>query len=370
VEVAVARGNAGFGNPQTLTVTQPRDATTAWPLRVVATADRYVVLWWDGVGGRDTVLYAVSDSAGRFGATRTLAATGPNGFLSAGVAPGGTVTAAWYAPYCPCLPVYPCPNCIPFYPQLAYAQLAPQATTFGPIRIIRSAINRGSVDRFTASSGPGGSALAWTESSEITGSFQISSAPSSMARQVTPALPPPDLGDAPGLVRTQQLEPVVRATPETVDTLALPGITKQIASDPILSLPGKGAAAVATWEVRETRGPDGPVTGGRVRAAVRRADGTYGPPVQLSAPGAVATQPVAAATNASVVVAWSTGRPGSYRLAYTVHIGRDAFAPPRALPGRSDTPVTLSSAPNAAVAAWTSRDPKNETNIELAILRS
>lgn len=214
--------------------------------------------------------------------------------------------------------------------QLAYAQLAPGAATFGPIGGLRAAGADAGAETggIAVASGPGGAALTWTEA-----------------------------GQLPELLRTALLGSGAVPSPETVFTLDSSDLGKRYATGPALALPGDGLAPVAAWSVVDSVGGESEaITGGSVFAAARAADGTYGAAARLSAPGTLATQAVAGATRAGSVVAWSTGRFPRYALQYAVADGSGGFSAARPLTsGHAERGVALVSSPGAVVAIWTSR---------------
>jgi hypothetical protein len=315
----VARGHAAFGPAQTLMHVRANVTSQ----QVLAMGGRYLAIWWHGVpgAGRHAVSYALSDLHGRFGAVHTLAAdTGPVTGVSAAAAPDGTVTAAWGTPL---------GGTVATNQQLAYAQLAPGASTFGPTGGLRAAAAGAGAETsgITAFSGPGGVALGWTEA-----------------------------GQLPELLRTARPSATTPA-PDTVFTLNSPDLGKRFATGPALALPGAGLAPIAAWSVSE--GPGGEseaITGGAVFAARQLPDGTYGSPARLSAPSTISTQAVAGATQGSSVVVWTTGRFPRYGVQYVVAEGAAAFSASRSLSaGHAERAVTLASSPGAVVAAWVAR---------------
>ena len=319
LRVAVARGHARFGGEQTLM----RVRANVTSEQVVASGGRYVAIWWQGVPGtgHHAVRYALRDAAGRFGAAHTLAPdTGPLTGVSAAAGPDGSVTAAWGTPL---------GGTVSSNQQLAYARLAPGATTFGPVGGLRAAAADAGAETggIAVAAGPGGTALTWTEA-----------------------------GQLPELLRTAPLPASGTPTPQTVFTLDSADLGKRYATGPALALPGGGRAPVATWSVLESPGGESEaITGGNVFAASAAADGTYPGAVQLSAPGTIATQAVAAATEATGVVAWSTGQFPRYGLQYAT-AGPGGFSTARPLTSsHAERGVELVSSPGAVVAIWVSR---------------
>jgi hypothetical protein len=162
--VSVAGRDGRFGRRQSLSVVTASGALYPWSMEILAAAGRYVVVWWRSTIDSESIYYAVSDQAGQFSRARKLGDTGPNEFISAAVGPAGTVTAAWYSPYCGCFDPPPlCEGCGPATEGLAYSSLAAGAAEFGRVRVIRTALTHGSITSLTANAGPGGSGLAWTE---------------------------------------------------------------------------------------------------------------------------------------------------------------------------------------------------------------
>jgi hypothetical protein len=267
-------------------------------------AGRYLAIWWQGEPGtgRHPVRYAVSTPAGRFGAVRTLAPdTGPITSVSAAAGPDGSVLAAWGTP----LGGTPSTN-----QQLAAAILPAGATRFGPVAGIRAArADEGAATvGITAAAGPGGLALGWSEQGSL------------------PALQRASFGP----FGASEPAPV----PETVLTVDSTDLGRRWAHGPALALPATGPA-VAAWAVLGGPGGDSEdVTSGRVLAADRLADGTLGPPRELSDPAAVAAQPQAAASARRAVVSWTTGSFPRYTPHFAVREPDGTWAPGAAGDGR------------------------------------
>jgi hypothetical protein len=341
VRVAVAAGRRRFGRPQTLA----RVRANVTSQQVIATGGRFVAIWWQGIPGtgRHAVRFALSDAAGHFGATRTLAPdTGPSTGVSAAAAPDGTVTATWGTPL---------GGTVQTNQQLAYAQLAPGATRFGaPTTLRAAAADQGAeTTSMHVDAGPGGTALGWTEA-----------------------------GHLPELLRASALTRGAAATPETVFTLDSSDLGKRYAVGPSFALPAGGLAPVAAWAVLgSTGGESESITSGQVFAGERRADGTYSDPTQLSASDTIATLPVAGATRTAAVVAWATGDFGRYGLRYAVRPAGGTFGTARALTtSHAERGALLASSSSAVVAVWTMRPgaagphPQGARHgIALAILR-
>jgi hypothetical protein len=374
VDVAVARRGHDFAKPQELADVAGADPLAPLPVQLVAAAGRYVAVWSEGVGGHDSVLYAVSDRAGRFGATHALGATGATPFVSAAVSPDGVVTAAWYAPYCACGPSS-CPACGSATQQIAFAQLTPGRTAFDATRMIRSTLPGGGIASFTLNSGPGGSALAWTETAAAdTPSAGQTGARGQVLSSTGEVAPEDDSGPLPVRVRTLRLDPVAQASPVTVFALPAAAPANRLVADPRLALPADGMAPVATWEVDDWD-PDqveAPVVGGRVLASPRRTDGEFGAPVEVSPPGPIASQPATGATRDDGVIVWDSDATGGvYRLHYAVSSGGGVLTPARPLtPNTVTGAAVVASSPGAVVAAWISRGATGQTAVGLAILSS
>lgn len=318
LQVAVARGHARFGHAQTLM----RVRANVTSQQVLASGDRYVAIWWQGVPGTGghAVRYAVSDTRGHFGAARTLAPrTGPLTGVTAAAGPDGTVTAAWGTPL---------GGTVATNQQLAYARLAPGTAVFGPVGGLRAlAADAGAeTESIGVAAGPGGTALTWTEA-----------------------------GQLPELLRTAPLAGSAAAAPQTVFTLDSDDLGKRYAVGPVLALPGAGAP-VAAWSVQQSPGGESEaITGGSVFAARAGADGTFPAGTQLSAAGTIATQAVSTATRSTSVIAWSTGRFPRYGLQYAT-AGSAGFSAAQPLTGgHAERGVQLASSAGAAVAIWVSR---------------
>jgi hypothetical protein len=333
LEASVAIGRGRFGKPQTLASVR----ATITSQTVLATGGHYVAIWRQGIPGtsRHAVRYAVSNSAGHFGAVQTLAPdTGPISGVSAAVRLDGTVTAAWGTP----LGLPPAQN-----QQLAYAQLPVSATSFGPIEnLTAQAASQGAETvGIDVDAGPGGTALAWTEDAAL-----------------------------PELLRTAPLLTGVAPMPQTVLSIASPDLSQTYGVGPVLALPADGLAPVAAYAVLGSPGGESEaVTSGSVFAAEPGADGTYGTPVELSDPGTIATQPAAGATNYAAVVAWTTGAYHDYGLKYAVRLYAGSFSDAESLsPRRSEGPVVLASSTGSVVAAWVAGGAPNQLGIDIAIL--
>ncbi|HEY5197474.1 MAG TPA: hypothetical protein VIJ51_10660 [Solirubrobacteraceae bacterium] len=329
VEASVALGHGHFGKVQVLGTVR----AGIGPQEVFASGGRYVAVWLQGVPTTDkhALLYAVSNAAGHFGAARTLAANVGIGFTAV-AGPDGTVSAAWRTT----------PNANPAEnATLEFAELAPGAGVFGATKAgpDNGENNSGGLGLF---SGPGGTALTWT-----------------------------DLGAASESLRELPIGPGVASAPQTVFTLQTADTGKLSASGPVLALPAQGPSPVAAFAVLAgTSGDSQVTTAGTVFATVPGAGGAFAAPVELSKPGTLSTQPVAGATSSTAVIAWTTGSFKHYGLEYAIRPASGSFGAARSLTSlRSEGPVTLSSSPGAVVATWVSGAAANHLGIDVAILR-
>jgi hypothetical protein len=328
VEASVALGRGHFGKVQVLDTVRAGIGAQ----EVFASGGRYVAVWSQGVPTNAThaLFYSVSNAAGHFGAPRMLSAKVAFG-LAAVLGPDGTVTAAWRTTPS----TNPAENAA-----LEFAELAPGATRFGVTRSgpDNGENNSGGLGLF---SGPGGTALTWT-----------------------------DIGAASQSLRELPIGPGVASAPQTMFTLESADTGKLGTTGAVLALPGEGPSPVAAFAVLAgTSGESQVTTAGTVFATVPGLGGAFGTPVELSRPGTISTQPVAGGTSSTAVVAWTTGTFKHYGLEYAVRPASGSFGPARSLTSqRSEGPVTLTSSPGAVVATWVSGGAPNHLGIDLAIL--
>jgi hypothetical protein len=332
LEASVAIGRGRFGKPQLLASTR----AGVGPVWVLASDGRYVAVWLVGVpaSAAHAVRYAVANAAGHFGAARTLAANAAlDGGFSAAAGPDGTVTAAWRTRPSP----IEADN-----EQLRFAELAPASTTFGAVEAVPADPQANASDGAEVSSGPGGTALSWT-----------------------------DVGASSQTLRTALIGPGGPPAPASIFTLASTDFSKLFEVGPSVALPGDGLPPVAAFAVARSPGVvSSTVTAGDVFAVSAALGGTYETAVELSAPGTIATQAVAGASRSTAVVAWTTGALHDYRLAYAVRSGSGAFGAARSLGRtRSAGPIVLASSTGAVVAAWVAGGAPNHLGIDVAILR-
>ena len=233
--------------------------------------------------------------------------------------------------------------------QLAYARLARGSTTFGPSMVIRAfgAYAGVQTSGIEVVAGPGGTAFAWTE-----------------------------YGRPQELLRIALLGGSAAENPETAYSLDSDDFGKRYAIGPALALPGSGAAPVVAWATLD--GPGGEsetVTDGKVFAATRRANGTYGDPVLLSDPSVISSFPLAVATRTTSVVAWSSGSFLHHKLQYAVRVGSGRFGSARPLTvGYAERQLSLAATNGRAIAVWASRPARSGSRatgrgIAMAILR-
>lgn len=309
VRVRVSRDRGRFRELQTLVSVK---ANVTSQQVVGLTGGRFLVIWWQGVPGtgRHAVRYAVSSASGRFGMIRELAAdTGPLSSVSAASQPDGSAVAAWGTPLAP-----------PVNQQVAVAALKAGATTFGPPRQI-DAVNvaAGAMSAgITATAGPGGTAVTWSES-----------------------------GSLPQLLRTS----IEGGAPETVLAVDSQDLGALSASGPVLALPAEGAALAAWTVVTAIPGDVSTITGGEVLAATRASDGTYPGAQRLSAAGAVATSPTTAGSENLGIVTWGEGT-RQPRLRYATRTAGGTFSSTRTLASSAKGPAVVGAARAGALAAW------------------
>jgi hypothetical protein len=324
LRAAVARGSGRFGAPQTLL--SVRANLSGYRVLPIASG-RYLAIWWQGDPrtGRHPVRYTLSSAKGRFAPARTLARdTGPLTRISAAVGPDESALAAWGTP----LSSSPVIN-----QQLDAAILPPGGSRFGPPLHIRAqrADNFAETDGIVAFGGPGGTALGWLEQGSLP----------ELVRAAFGPFPPATSGGP---------------TPETVLTVESNDLGKAWAEGPALALPASGEP-LAAWDLLGGAGGESErTTSGRIFAADRAPDGTYGPARRVSAPGTIATQLQAAASQTHAVVTWTIGPFPRYSPQFAVRDATGAFGPARPLTrDRMEDAPRLAASPAAVLAAWATR---------------
>ncbi|MEA2370143.1 MAG: hypothetical protein QOH12_537 [Solirubrobacteraceae bacterium] len=298
-------------------------------------------------------------------------ASGYDAFLSAAVTPEGVVTAAWYVADCPRVGRPGAPGqCAKGGRALAFAQLGRHARAFGPTRYVPPMLAGNLIADASVNAGPGGTALAWTETPGLESSVDSAQVASRRTTVIgsTGQSGPGDSARSAELVRTLLLAHVAHPMPATVFVLGPTRTSRRVALAPVVALASSGIEPTAAWLTEGWSGP--PVLNRLVIAGERRADGTYGPALRLSPPAGVAAPPSAVATNANVVLVWPSGSYSMYRLHYAVRSSSGGFSADRLLAaGQAYSSPVLGSAPHAVVAAWVSAGRAKRTGLELAILR-
>jgi hypothetical protein len=331
VGITVAAGNGPFGAPQLIPFPRSADPSSDDDVtEVVAVGDHFVALAVVGdiTGTAHTLYYAISDASGRFGALQHIVFTPDIRYPSVAVAPDGTLTMAWVT------------SAGPHFdrPQLvAYVQLSPGATTFGPVGTIAPVLPAG--ESFASATvkvvaGPGGTALTWGELGASGGPF---------AAELVPGATPVAQPIAPGAL---------------LGSFAL-------------ALPAGGLDPVAVVSEHTASG-DSEVVAGHIYAAPL-SGGAFGPRVEISGAHTGAQYPLAASSASDTVVTWLTGAIDDPGVRYAVSADGGAFGAPQRLAeltgtGEDGVGATLVSSPDAVVASWR-LDTFARSAVTVAILR-
>jgi hypothetical protein len=239
----------------------------------VTPAGRAVVAWRQGNVPTALIRAAVRPPGRPFGRPRTL---GDSQYPPAlAVAPAGTVIASWLT-----TARLPAPGEPPSFegnPRLLASTLPASAASFtAPVELAGILDYAGEPQ---ALAGPGGAAVAWRQMAVKRIAF---------------------------LTADGRLMPVV--------PLATGPVYEEL-GDPLALGLTRGGRTVALWRDLRTRSAeDLTVTSAQVEASIRRADGSFAPEEQLSAPGRIAGAFAAAAVGDETVAAWSEHRGAGARL--------------------------------------------------------
>jgi len=333
--VAIASPGGGFGAPQLL---------PTGSLEMIATAGRVVAVWNRGVSkSRGELEYAIAGAGHRFGSVHTVVAA--NKLLYPNLEPGirlaadanGDVVAAYQT----ATGTTAAEN-----PHIAADVLGAGASTFAPPVMVSTS----PADSASITSGPGGLAITYTQSTSI----------------------------GPGIDFAALAPDGAFAAPQRAGTVSWPnpGSSELDSVGPVAGVPSTGGAVVAWTRLIL---PDGapPPRSGQLYATAESANSTFAPATQLEAPNTVPNSPLAAATADTGIVVWGQlldpvdGNYAAESIDYALHTGA-GFTPRRLLAtnplpqqGYSPDTIALAAAGAHAIIAWSQWEPQHTVSAVL-----
>jgi hypothetical protein len=317
IEVAIARPGHGFGAAQTLASVSEDVVSTD----VVAQAHRTVAVWGQDLAGGNAgeVRYAVAGASDHFAAARTLAPAYLVPEVDASAAAAGDVIVAYKTP----VSTTPQENS-----QVASAALPPTGTTFGAPQVVSAgtaqSLPDSEADGASLSAGPGGVALSYGIEGVLPWDMQVTT-----------------FADG------------AFGTPQTVGQVPNPPPGLNGYMGPVVAVPASGGQVAAWTPSTSADAEGGNLTSAELEVAVQQPDGSFAPPVQLTAGSTLSQYPVAAATTDLSIVVWTDGSFDSGSLKYTLH-SAGGFSTVRTLGGDVLRNAALAAAGRRAIVVWIS----------------